>query len=201
MEKIISQQSLENQQLSQVASNLVVPAILSGMVVMGVASVDFAKPPNSIEKASGVALVILCATIAGSIKKHEQFCLDEKLPIISWDENNKQWNTTITVENFAVAAERRENLLNQQRLLHGGAVVSLVVGVTMAQPVLGAAAVLSVLGGVAGRRQYDLNKELTKAARHIPEVLPGDGISGENPCGLTHVQCVKLNNVLRTYRL
>ena len=193
----MSQQSPQNQQLSQVASKFFVPAILSGIVGCGVVSADFAKSPNLTEKAAGGGLVALCAAIAGSIKKHEQFCLDKKLPIISWDRNNERWKTNITVENFAVAAERRENLLIQQRLLHGGAVVSLVVGATMAQPVLGAVVVLSVLGTVAGFREHSLKKELTKAAGNIPDVEIGQ-LEKIGSREIWRISC--LNDTLHSYR-
>jgi hypothetical protein len=201
MENIMSQQSLENQQLSQVASKFAFPAALTGMMILGGWALhDGIRTEDRLKKNLSMVAFIGTAVFAGYTKMIAQSERNKKLGI---------WNTNITPQKFSIAAERHRELCNQATVeivvtasMVASTPISMAVALTtITPPILAAGLVLSAVGLATERRKKSLNKELTEAARRIQEVPPGYANSNEKPYDLSDWQCFQLNRDLRQYKL
>jgi len=182
----MSQKPKRPQSMMQVAAKFAYPAYLAGLTVLGGDVMPDAmselykafKAEDLLDAVPPATAVVQCVALAGCTKFLVQNSYDKELGILG-----KYWNPTITTEKFVVAAERRENLLIQQRLLHGGAVVAVGVGLTAAPAALGVAAVCGAVATVAGFREHSLKKELREAAKIIV-----NGPTVYNPVLITALQ-------------
>lgn len=159
--------------LQKAASHLAWPVIATAAVVLGGVTLNNAFQVK--EPVGAVANLALAAVITGltdPTKKMNQLRRDKELGIIGED-----GDTTITTQNFVVAAARHEDLDRQTKIL---ATVS--TGLCVLVPVVppaafGAGAVLLSMGVATITRETELLTPLQDAARQIKQ--DGSGLNNQ----------------------